>query len=130
MENKFRGTTIEELKQINKSEVIELPGFLSAEGKNFYPKVKRVSLLGLATAGLIPNELLGAVSSLYMNGVQGQRDIRDTARAFQLIAQLSLVSPSYEEIEKAGLELTDEQLLHIYLYATGGVRSYAVFRKE
>lgn len=48
---------------------------------------------------------------------------------FLPIAKAALVSPSYSEIEEAGITLTDMQLQEIYSFATGGVKELENFRK-
>lgn len=127
MENELRAIDIQELKEKAKSQIVKLPGF-SGEKDCIHVEMKRVSLLSLATAGGVPNELLGAVNSLYMHGIKAQTSIEETAKVFKIIAKAALANPTYAELEKEGIELTDEQLLHIYLYAISGVRAFTNFR--
>jgi hypothetical protein len=112
-------------KQMDKS-IVELPGFIP--GEPLKVKLKRVSLLEMANADIIPNELLTSVNELYIKGVQGLSSIKSTAKTFAFIAQQSLVEPTYDEIKATGLTLTDGQLLSIYLYAVAGVRALKNFR--
>lgn len=46
---------------------VELPGF--GDGKPWRVRLRRVSLLGLAHTGKIPNGLMAAVSDLYQHGL-------------------------------------------------------------
>jgi hypothetical protein len=109
-------------------QVHELPDF--GDGEPFVARLRRVSLLEMAQNGDIPNELLGAVSDLYFKGTSGMKSLQDTAKSFRFIAEKSLVEPSFEDIQAAGLELTDAQLLAIYMYTVGGVSSLRSFRGQ
>ncbi len=118
-------TRIDEIKD-KSSDIVELPGFET--GKTFNARLKRLSLLDMALNDEIPNELLGAANSLYTSGLGGMQSLRDTAKIFKHIAKASLVEPSFVQLEKEGVLLTDSQLLAIYLYATGGVKEFITFR--
>lgn len=111
---------------IKETEVVELPGFDRLT--TFNARLKRLSLLDLALGGEIPNELLGAVHKLYVNGVGGPGNLKDTAKTLTFIAKTALVEPSYAELQEKNIKLTDAQLLAIYLYATGGVKEFITFR--
>ena len=45
-----------------------------------------------------------------------------------IICQESLIEPSYAEIQEAGLELTDDQMMAIFNYTQTGVRALKNFR--
>ena len=107
---------------------VELPGF--GDGKPWTARLKRLSLLGLARGGKIPNELLGAVTELYQHGTVRNPDLRLAAETMYLIAGEALAEPTLAELEAAGVPLTDEQLAAIYLYAQRGVEALRPFRKE
>ena len=94
---------------------VELPGF--GDGKPWKPKLKRLSLLGLARSGKIPNELLSAVTELYQYGTVKTPDLKLAAETMYLIAGEALAEPTLAQLEEAGVPLTDEQLAAIYLYA-------------
>lgn len=94
---------------------VELPGF--GDGKPWKPKLKRLSLLGLARSGKIPNELLSAVTELYQYGTVKTPDLKLAAETMYLIAGEALAEPTLTQLEEAGVPLTDEQLAAIYLYA-------------
>lgn len=96
---------------------VELPGF--GDGKPWKPKLKRLSLLGLARSGKIPNELLSAVTELYQYGTVKTPDLKLAAETMYLIAGEALAEPTLTQLEEAGVPLTDEQLAAIYLYARG-----------
>ena len=100
---------------------VELPGF--GDGKPWKPKLKRLSLLGLARNGKIPNELLSAVTELYQYGTVKTPDLKLAAETMYLIAGEALAEPTLTQLEEAGVPLTDEQLAAIYLYARRGVEA-------
>ena len=56
-------TSIDDLKKYNDGAVVELPPF--AEGQPFVVKMKRPSLMRLATNGTIPNALMDSATSLF-----------------------------------------------------------------
>lgn len=127
MKKQLNPSTIAELKGKAK-EIIELPGFGSESP--FIAELKRVSILELAKNNKIPNELLGAVSTLFLKGVNAVGSLRATAETLEYFAKQSLVSPSYDELEAAGIQLTDPQLFAIYAFATEGTKPLLDFREE
>ena len=84
---------------------VELPGF--GDGKPWKPKLKRLSLLGLARSGKIPNELLSAVTELYQYGTVKTPDLKLAAETMYLIAGEALAEPTLTQLEEAGVPLTD-----------------------
>lgn len=125
-EPEIKITPLADIQRQAADRVVQLPGFTKDE--TFNAKLRRLSLLDLAESGSIPNELLGAVSQLYAKGVQGISSVQETAQAFHFIAQKALVAPTWQELKDAGITLTDEQLLDIYLYTVGGVERLKTFR--
>ena len=108
---------------------VELPGFV--EEKPIVVKLRRPSMLLLAQEGVIPNPLLSAASELFRSGKTGEKaGIKDMGEIFRVIARAALVSPSYDELEEAGLTLTDSQLLYIYNYSQTGVDALRRFREK
>jgi hypothetical protein len=118
-------TAIKDIQASAAPQVMELTGW---DDKPFHARLKRLSMLEMAEAGEIPNELLGAVTELYSKGMQGLKGIKDTARVFKLFAQKSLMEPSFEELSEADIQLTDQQMLEIYLYSISGVAGLKPFR--
>ena len=123
-------TSLDELKEISKGEIIELIGF---NEKPFFARVKRPSFLNLAGSGAIPNELLTAAHMIF-NGKSSMNkesvSMAETNSLLRIVAKKALVEPSYEQLEDIGLELTDLQLLEIYNYTQQGVRALNSFRKK
>lgn len=121
----LKPTAIKDIQASAAPQVAELSGW---DDKPFRARLRRLSMLEMAEAGEIPNELLGAVTELYGKGMQGLKGIRDTAKVFRLFAEKSLVEPSFDELQKAGVQLTDHQMLEIYLYSVSGAEGLKSFR--
>lgn len=115
-------TSFEEFKNKAQS-IIDLPGF--EPGETVTVKVKKVSLLGLASSGKIPNSLMGVVSKLFNSAGNApeaeamKSNIVEMTQLMSLIAKNALVEPSYEKVKEY---LTDDQLSGIFDYAMGGIK--------
>lgn len=124
-ENKV--TSLEQLKEYGKGRVIELPSF--SKDEPFFVRVKRPSLMKLAEEGKIPNMLLGTVNKMFFNGVKEQEVattdgmFAEMSEVMRILAKSMLVEPTYEEIEEAGVTLTDSQLIAIFNYSQAGIEA-------
>lgn len=107
---------------------VDLPGF--GDGRPWRVKLRRLSLLGMARAGRIPNPLMGAVAELYQTGTMKTAALDKAAEVMLFIAGEALAEPTLKQLEDSGAMLTDEQLLAIYLYAQRGVAALKPFRQE
>ena len=137
MENN-KVTTFEELTKYSNGVVMELTPF--SESQPFVARLKRPDLIDVITTEF-PNELLGVAYELFNSGEQEQKhENKDPDKVFkesaerkkvlEIIAKATLVEPSFEEIEKAGMKLTLVQLLEIYEYVNRGVENLKFFREE
>lgn len=123
-------TSIDELKKYNEGAVVELPPF--AEGQPFVVKMKRPSLMRLATNGTIPNALMDSATSLF----EGDTNVKDKfvlsnmLRVMEIVCESAFVSPSWEEIKSSGIELTDDQLIAAFNYTQNGIKALDSFRTE
>ena len=123
-------TNIEDIKNAGVNEVA-LPGFIP--GEPFIVKLRRPSLIRLAKEGQIPNQLLGAAAKLFSDGMNPGKDgtsFKEMGEAAFFLAKAALVEPSFEELEAAGIDVTDDQLIHIYLYTQKGVQMLNGFREK
>lgn len=132
MENK-KITSLLELKEYSKGAVIELPPF--AKGQPFVARLKRPSMLKLAESGRIPNSLLVTANQLFEKGGGGfdsddENFMPSMMKVIKEICSASFVEPSYEEIQKAGIELTDDQLMFVFQYTQVGVQALTNFHQE
>lgn len=124
-------TTLQDLRSYAEGTVVRFPDF--AEGQPLVAKVRRPSLLMLASEGKIPNSLLSAAGELFSKGNSALNNdsaqmLKDTYSICKIMAESTLVSPSLAEIESAGLTLTDEQLMAIFSYTQAGVKALENFR--
>jgi hypothetical protein len=127
---------LELLKQVNKTEIIELPAFY--DGTPFVAEVKRPNLMNLITANKIPNTLLNAAMSMFKGGVGGaaseamenSKTLKELAELMNVIAENTLVNPSHSWLKENGLELTEDQLVEILNYMQGGVKALTSFRNK
>lgn len=107
---------------------VDLPGW--GDGKPWWAKLRRVSLLDLALRDAIPNPLMAAVQSLYTKGTTGDVDLKTSAETMRLMADAVLVEPTLAQLEEAGAVLTDMQLTALYLYGQRGPEALIPFRSE
>lgn len=133
MENKeLVVTTIEELAEYARGEIVELPPF--AEGHKFVARMRRPSLLSLAKSGQIPNTLLNSANKLFYGRKPNETiepdALEKTLGVIDCLAKAAFVEPSYDAIKNAGIELTDEQYLFIFNYTQKGINALQSFRGE
>lgn len=126
-------TKLSDLKSYSRGAVVELPPF--ADGQPFVARLKRPSMLALAKSGKIPNELLSQANELFMGGKGNSRKVNQDTMSqmfdiFDVICEASFVEPTYEEIQKSGIELTDDQYIFIFNYSQSGVKALESFRQE
>lgn len=129
-------TSFERLKEYSNGEIVRLPDF--AEGQEFIARLRRPSMLALAKTGKIPNELLSEAQKLFSSGAtalsdtSGKRNnmLGDMYDICISIVKEALVEPTYDDVQRAGLELTDEQILAIFSYTQNGIESLKQFREN
>ena len=129
-------TSLEQLQSIKQTEIIELPPF--EDGTPLNVEVKKPNMMQLMTSGKIPNTLLSSAMDMF-NGKVGQKmekaannisDLKDLVGMMNVIAEASLVRPSYKEIKKLGIDLTDNQLMGLLMYSQGGIKALENFRNQ
>lgn len=125
-------TSFEQLKEYALGQLVKLPSF--GEGQEFYARLKRPSMLKLAESGRIPNALLVTANQLFEKGgngfdAQDENFMPSMMKVIREICSAAFVEPTYEDIEKAGLELTDEQLMFVFQYTQIGVNALQSFRQ-
>lgn len=126
-------TTLSDLQSYAKGTVIRLPDF--AEGQPFVARLRRPSMLMLAKQGKIPNSLLSAANELFAKGGAGLDADNDNMLSevydiCKIICAASLVEPTMEEIDAAGIQLSDDQIMAIFNYTQNGVKALEPFREE
>lgn len=123
-------TSLEELKQIAQGEIIPLPGFVV--DKQFYARVKRVSLLGLVQKGTIPNSLLAAANEIFYGKNSNNKavDMKEMTNVMLIMAESALVEPSVDQLKEMNLSLTDEQIIALFNYTQKGLKAIEKFPKN
>lgn len=128
MEKKI--TSIADITRYAEGRVCELPGF--APDQPFVARLRRPSLLALVKNGRIPNPLLKSVTALFQGGGQinakDENTLADIYDLCNIFAEAALIEPSFEDIQAAGLQLTDDQLLFIFKYSQAGNEAAENFR--
>lgn len=131
-ESELNVTTIGQLQTYSQGTIVKFPDF--AEGQPFVAKVRRPSMLLLVKQGKIPNSLLNTATKLFIHGGSGTKEekninlLSEMYEVCKVICQSTLISPTFEEIESAGVNLTDEQLMAIFNYSQLGVKALDSFR--
>ncbi|MDD6395130.1 MAG: hypothetical protein PUB37_02970 [Firmicutes bacterium] len=114
-------------RKYSEGQRVMLPGWEA--DTEFEAVLRRPSMLALAAAGVIPNELLSCARRLFDEGISGELPMDELGRVLGIVAENSLVSPTLAELEESGVGLTDLQLAAIYNFAMTGVRSLQCFRQ-
>lgn len=122
-------TTIEDLKEYAKGQIVQLPPF--ADGQPLVVRMKRPSLMILAKSGKIPNKLLKTATEMF-NGEKSTDDedfdaLSKTLELLEIICEASLVEPRYKDFKSAGIDLSDEQLIAIFNYTQRGIEALNSF---
>lgn len=118
----------EKLAAQAKGTEVELPGFVDRE--TISVRLRRPSLMLMAAEGKIPNSLLASVEDLFEHGEKNKVSLKERGEIFRMVAMASLVAPSWEDLQNAGVSLTDLQLLTIYNYSQTGVDTLRRFREK
>lgn len=122
-------TSFETLKSYSNGHIVKLPDF--CDGQPFVAKIRRPSMMKLAKEGKIPNVLLSAANDLFAGSsmdVDNPDMLKEFGEVCYIICDAALISPTLAEIEKAGVELTDEQMIAIFNYSQAGAKSLETFR--
>ena len=115
------------LDSIKTSKIETIPGWF---GETVEVELKRPSILALAAAGAIPNPLMKTARKLFYSGISPDGgDLAEEGRVLLEVAKAALVKPSFDELETAGIELTDEQLIAIFQFTQLGAKALDRFRQ-
>lgn len=126
-------TSLEQLKSYKGGALVELPPF--AEGQPFVARLKRPSMFGLVKAGRIPNELITQANKLFANGTatvkaqtMDESMFEEIFSVLNIVCEESFAEPTYAQLKKEEIELTDEQKMFVFGYVQAGVRQLNSFR--
>ena len=129
-------TSLEQLQAIKQTEIVELPSF--EDGTPLIVEIKKPNMMQLLTSGKIPNTLLSVATEMF-NGKTGQvmgkasenvKTLKELVGMMEVLAEASLVNPSYKDIKELNIQLTENQLMAILMYSQGGVKSLENFRNQ
>lgn len=114
--------------KIKTSQEVTLPGWCE---EAFVCELRRPSLLTLASKGAITNPLMQTARKIFYAGISGKDGGKfdEESKVLLEIARAALVNPTFAELEKNGVELTDEQLILIFQYTQEGAKALERFRK-
>ena len=56
--------------------------------------------------------------------------MKEQKELLTIMAKAAMVEPTYDDLEKIGLELTDSQLLEIYNYTQIGIKALGFHRQD
>lgn len=124
-------TSIEQLKEYSRGQVVELPPF--ADDQPFVARLKRPSMLALVASGKIPNKLVQTANNLFVKGTvntKNDKALPEMLSVFDTICESCFVEPTYAELKEAKIELTDEQMLFVFQYTQKGVDALENFRRK
>ena len=129
-------TSLEQLKNIKLSEIVELPSF--EDGTPLIVEIRKPNMMQLITSGKIPNTLLNVAMDMFngktgdkmQKASQSSKDLSELVKMMNVIDETSLVNPCYEDFKTTGVDLSDDQLMAILMYSQGGVKSLENFRKQ
>lgn len=126
----MKATSLAELKRYSEGSIVNFPGF--GPDMPFVARVRRPSMMSLASEGKIPNALLNTANTLFTQGTgsSAKADEEMMSNMYDLmmiIAKETLIEPTVENILEAGLTLSDDQLLAIFMYTQEGIRGLENF---
>lgn len=124
-------TSMQELLAVANGSVVRFPDF--AEGMPFVARVRRPSMLVLAKSGKIPNALMKSASQLFtgdldVKDADAENMLKDVYSVCEIIAEASLIQPSWADLKNAGVELSDDQMMAIFNYSQNGIKALQSFR--
>ena len=129
-------TSLEQLKNIKVTDIVNLGKF--EDGTELIAEVKKPNLMQLMVEGKVPNTLMSVAMGMFKKGsgeliekaVEDIDALKELVGMMEVLAEASLVKPSYKDIKKANVELTENQLMAILMYSQGGVKSLENFRNQ
>lgn len=137
---KFKALSVDDIKKsIDSGYQVEITGFRADEDpEDSFPCVlKKIDLLAWLINGKVPNELSAAVEDLFnlskakKKTVEEYNDIDQIREGYKLnewIARESMVEPKFDDLKDAGIYLSQQQLLDIYIFQMNGVNALKQFR--
>lgn len=132
MDKQLVVTSIEQLADYSRGTVVELPPF--GPDQPFIARLRRPSLMALAKTGKIPNTLLNSANKMFFGDKSTSTkryDENSLGEVFQIVdilCEAAFIEPSYNEIKRAGIELSDDQYMFVFNFTQQGVNALHSFR--
>lgn len=129
-------TSLEQLQSLKQTEIVELPSF--EDGTPLVVEIKKPNMMNLLASGKVPNTLLSVATEMF-NGKTGQvmgkasediKTLKELVGMMEVLAEASLINPTYKDIKKLNIQLTENQLMAILMYSQGGVKALENFRNQ
>lgn len=117
---------IKKLKDMSTT-ILEIPDFKNEGTVNI--RVKRPSLMSMATQGKIPNHLMGIAAKIagLNTGKQKDTNLKELGQIYELYCRAVMVEPTYDDLKSY---ITDDQMLNIYEWAIGEGKQLENFRED
>lgn len=117
------------LNNIQVSQVVNLPGWCGDPEQPFRCELRRPSMLSLAAKGAITNPLMKTARKIFYAGLSPDGgSLEEEGRVLLEIARAAMVSPTLDQLEAGGIDLTDEQLIAIFQFTQLGAKALDRFR--
>ena len=112
--------------------IISIPGF--QEGETFEIKVKNLSIVGLISAGKIPNALMQTVKNAFA-GIKSSASTKEAEASvidkaeqignlLDIVCKEAMVEPLFDEVKDV---MNDSQKLAVFSFTQGGVQELEPF---
>jgi hypothetical protein len=127
-------TSLETIRLASMGSLATIPGF--GNGDTITVRLRKPNMLTLIKTGKIPNQLLNTAVELFDGGKRdgkkgySGKELEDICTIMTAFCEASLAEPTYKELTDAGVELTQEQMIFIFNYSQGGVKSLEPFREQ
>lgn len=133
MDKQLVVTSLEDIVDYQKGTIVELPPF--GPDQPFVARLRRPSMMGLARAGKIPNQLLDSANRLFFGdkgrGAKYDQDaLKQTFEVIDVLCDAAFVEPCYSDLKQAGVELSDDQYMFVFNFIQQGVKALDSFRSQ
>ena len=133
MTKELKVTSLEDLKKISNTDIVELGEF--DNGLMLTVEMKKLNVFNLVKSNKLPNSLLSMGTELVDNpaaifGKLASEDpkvVKDALNMTEIIMEQTFVNPKYKDIVKI-VELTSDQINSAVTYAMGGMNALEGFR--
>lgn len=133
MAKELKVTSLEDLKKINSTDLVELGEF--DNGLMLTVEMKKLNVFNLVKSNKLPNSLLNMGTELVGNPAvifaklvdEDPKVVKDALNMTEIIMEQTFVNPKYKDIVKV-VELTSDQINSAVTYAMGGMKALEGFR--